>query len=413
MNPQPDTESHSSFAARGDAGEVFRIFLRLGLTSFGGPIAHLGYFREEFVARRGWFSDASFAQLLSLCQFLPGPASSQMGAAIGLFRAGWWGAAAAFVAFTAPSMLLMFCLAVFAPHVFGHAAGAVLVHGLKLVAVVVVAHGLIGMARTLTPDLRRVAIAAGACALVLVAGGAGWQLLVIAAGGALGAWLCPAVAPGAVASFPVPYARRTAAICALLFLAGLAGSLLLPAGPPSLGGLASAFYRSGALVFGGGHVVLPLLESELVASGWMSADTFLTGYGAAQAMPGPMFSLAAYLGASVDAGAAPLASATLALLCVFLPGFLLLFATLPVWATVARRPLAGRALAGVNAAVVGLLAAAFYDPVWREGVNSPVDMVIVAIGLGMLMVFRLPALWAVAWCVGSASAWAWLGGAIQ
>jgi len=269
------------------------------------------------------------------------------------------------------------------------------------------------MARTLTPDLRRIVIAAAAYALVLWFDGAGWQLLAIAAGGALGAWLCPAVATGAVASFPVTYGRRTAAICALLFFAGLAGSLLLPAGSPSLGGLASAFYRSGALVFGGGHVVLPLLESELVDTGWMSADTFLTGYGAAQAMPGPMFSLAAYLGASVDAGAAPLASAMLALFCIFLPGFLLLFAALPLWAALARRRLAARALAGVNAAVVGLLAAAFCDPVWREGVSSASDMVIAAIGLGMLAIFRLPALWAVAWCVGSASVWAWLGGAIR
>lgn len=411
MQSQPETAPDDSFATRGGAGEVFRVFLRLGLTSFGGPIAHLGYFREEFVARRGWLSDASFAQLLSLCQFLPGPASSQMGVAIGLFRAGGWGALAAFVGFTAPSMLLMLCLAVYAPRLFGHAAGAVLVHGLKLVAVVVVAHGLIGMVRMLTPDARRVAIAAGACALVLAAGGAGWQLLAIAAGGALGAWLCPAGARDAIAPFPVAYARRTAAICALLFLAALAGSLLLSAASPSPspGGLASAFYRSGALVFGGGHVVLPLLERELVGSGWMSIDTFLTGYGAAQAMPGPMFSLAAYLGASVDAGMAPPLSATLALLCLFLPGLLLLFAALPVWAMLAQRPLARRALAGVNAAVVGLLAAAFYNPVWREGVNGPADGIIVAVGLGLLAIFRRPALWAVAWCVGAAAAWTWLG----
>ena len=393
---------HARANGSGDAGEVFRVFLRLGLTSFGGPIAHLGYFRDEFVRRRGWLDDASFAHLLSICQFLPGPASSQMGFSIGLIRAGWRGALAAFVAFTLPSALLMFGFALYAPRFLHGAAGSAVIHGLKLVAVVVVSHGLVGMARSLTPDLRRLAIAAGACALVLLADDAWWQFAAIAGGGILGAGLCRPAAVDAATTLPLRYGRRVVGACFVVFLAALACSLIPSGSAPSLRGLAGACYRAGAFVFGGGHVVLPLLKEVLVTSGWLGADTFLAGYGAAQAMPGPMFTLAAYLGASLDLGLPPWLGAGVAVMGIFLPGFLLLVAALPAWTALVGRPWAARAVAGINAAVVGLLAAALYDPVWREGVTGLVDVAIVAVGWVLLWRLRLSALWALAWCVGAA-----------
>ncbi|HRO27874.1 MAG TPA: chromate efflux transporter [Luteimonas sp.] len=380
---------------------MFRVFLRLGLTSFGGPIAHLAYFRAEFVGRRGWLDDAHFAQLLSVCQFLPGPASSQMGFAIGLFRAGWRGALAAFVAFTLPSALLMFGFSVLAPYL-GHGLGAAVVHGLKLVAVVVVAHGLLGMARQLAPDLPRALIAVGALALIVLTGNAWAQLIAIALGGLLGLWLCRHVAEPVAAVFPVPYRRRTGVVFLAIFLAGLAGSLMWQSGDaPTAGALAAAFYQAGALVFGGGHVVLPLLQQAVVDPGWVAPDRFLAGYGAAQAMPGPMFSLAAFLGAEVPLGLPAAVGATIAVLAVFLPGFLLLLAVLPAWGRLAQRSWATSAMAGINAAVVGLLAAAFYDPVWTEGVRGSTDFVIAVVGFVLLAAMRVPALWIVVWCVAA------------
>jgi chromate transporter len=391
---------------RGPATEIFRIFLRLGLTSFGGPIAHLGYFRDEFVRRRAWIDDAAFAQLVSVCQFLPGPASSQLGFAIGLMRAGGKGALSAFVAFTLPSAMLMFALALFAPRLLVSPLGLAFVHGLKLVAVVVVSDGVFRMARTLAPDRRRALIALGSCALVVAGGDAWWQVAAIIVGGFAGLSLNRISGLVQFALPPVAYGRRVAGTCFLVFLGLLAWSLV-PTGPePSAGGLAGAFYRSGALVFGGGHVVLPLLEQQLVTPGWMHSDTFLAGYGAAQAMPGPMFSLSAYLGASVDFDAPKVIGAMLALACVFLPGFLLLIAALPAWTAVVERPWATRMTAGVNAAVVGVLAAALYDPVVREGISGAADVVIVAAGLALLQ--RFSALWVVAWCVAAAVGWGWL-----
>lgn len=383
------------------AREVFRVFLRLGLTSFGGPIAHLGYFREEFVVRRRWVDEARYAELLAICQFLPGPASSQMGFAIGLLRAGWRGALAAFTAFTLPSALLMLAFAGFAPRL-GDEPGRSLVHGLKLVAVCVVAHGVIGMARQMTPDLRRILIAALGCALVLWLGTAWSQLVAIAAGAALGAWWCRHVPARKDAPIPVPYGRRIAATLLAIFSAGLLLAVLWPSDRPTIAAMASAFYRAGALVFGGGHVVLPLLQQSLVDTGWMSADTFLAGYGAAQAVPGPMFSIASFLGAELPTGVLPFVSALVAVLAIFLPGFLLLGATLPLWQRVSAMRNAAPTLAGVNAAVVGLLAAALYDPVWTQGVAHWSDVVIVAIGLALLLRLRVGALWVVAWCVAAA-----------
>jgi len=379
--------------------EVFRAFLKLGLTSFGGPIAHLGYLREEFVQRRDWLDEARFAQLLAVCQFLPGPASSQMGFAIGLIRAGWRGALAAFIGFTLPSALLMFGFAALASYL-GHGIGAAAVHGLKLVAVVVVAHGLLGMVRQLAPDVPRALIAVGAAALVVLTGNAWVQLIAIALGGILGPWLCRHVNAPVVAMFPVRYGHRGAAVFLTVFLIGLAGALMLPpSSTPTTAGIAGAFYQAGALVFGGGHVVLPLLQQTVVDTGWVSSDTFLAGYGAAQAVPGPMFSMAAFLGAQVPLGLPAAVGASVALLAVFLPGFLLLLAVLPVWTSFTRRPAAAMVMAGINAAVVGLLGAAFYDPVWTEGVRTPVDFAIAVAGFALLAAVRVSALWIVLWCV--------------
>lgn len=397
----PEADAVPATRSTGNAAEVFRAFLKLGLTSFGGPIAHIGYLREEFVRRRAWLDEAHFAQLLAVCQFLPGPASSQMGFALGLLRGGWRGALAAFVAFTLPSALLMFGFAALAPRL-GDGVGAAMVHGLKLVAVVVVAHGLFGMARQLAFDTPRALIAVGAMALIVLTGNAWVQLLAIALGGLLGTRVCRGAVAPALVALPVRHGRRAAAIFMTLFLVGLIAALSVPASDvPSGAGLAAAFYQAGALVFGGGHVVLPLLQQAVVDTGWVGPDAFLAGYGAAQAVPGPMFSLAAFLGAEAQWGGHAVVGALIALLAIFLPGFLLLLAALPVWARLAQRRWAASAMAGINAAVVGLLVAAFYDPVWIEGIRSPVDFAIAMAGIALLAVVRLSALWIVLWCVGA------------
>ncbi len=400
-----------------DTFDVFLVFLRLGLTSVGGPIAHLGYFHRAFVVQRRWLDDAAFARLLALCQFLPGPASSQLGFAIGLQRAGWPGALAAFVGFTLPSALLMTALALLAPRLPANGVAMAAVHGLMLVAVAVVASGLWTMARRLTPDLPRIAIAALVLALMLAVGGAWLQLAVIAGAALLG--LALRVAPTTEASTAYKQgmseaarrtrrgshfapSRRIAVGCASAFTLLLVSTLLVDATQPGLAGFASAFYRSGALVFGGGHVVLPLLESRVVGSGWLSGETFLSGYGAAQAMPGPMFSLAAFLGAAIAPGGHALVGAIVALLAIFLPGMLLLVAALPAWTTIAHAPRAARAMAGVNAAVVGLLGAALVDPLAGHALRTVSDAVIAAIGIAIaLWPHRHAALAVVAWCLGA------------
>ena len=398
---QPAESTGSPGTPTGSSFEIFRAFLKLGLTSFGGPIAHLGYFREEFVRRRAWLDEAHFAQLLAVCQFLPGPASSQMGFAIGLFRGGVRGALVAFIAFTLPSALLMFGFAALASQVEA-GVGRAVVHGLKLLAVAVVAHGVLGMARQLTPDLPRLSIAIGAAILIVLSGSAWMQLAAIAVGGLLGPWLCRQVAAPPRAIFPVTYGPRTAAALLALFLIGLACALLVPTGSTaSATGLAAAFYQAGALVFGGGHVVLPLLQQSIVEPGWMGQDTFLAGYGAAQAVPGPMFTVAAFLGAEVEPGLPAALGGAIALIAIFLPGFLLLLAALPVWARLAQRPWATSAMAGVNAVVVGLLAAALYDPVWTGGVHGLTDLVIALVGFALLAAWRVSALWIVGWCVAA------------
>jgi chromate transporter len=383
---------------RGSALEVGAAFLKLGLSSFGGPIAHLGYFRREFVERRGWLDEEHFGQLLGLCQFLPGPASSQLGFSLGLLRAGWRGAVAAFVAFTLPSAALLFAFGALSAHLAGP-LGQGVVHGLKLVAVAVVAHGVLGMARTLTPDRPRALMAAAAAGVIAMRGSAGTQLLVIAGGALLGPWLCRSVTARRGDTFALSYGRRVGVLLLSVFAVLLLVALAVAPQLPPLGQVAGAFYRAGALVFGGGHVVLPLLKQAVVTPGWISNDTFLAGYGAAQAVPGPMFSLSAFLGEQLSDGHGGILGATVSLLAIFLPGLLLVAGALPFWRAMAARDGAARVLAGVNAAVVGLLAAALYDPVWISAVHDAKDFVIVLIAFTLLVAARWPALAIVAWCV--------------
>lgn len=379
----------------GSALEVFTTFAKLGLTSFGGPIAHLGYYRQELVEKRKWVNEEQFAELLALCQFLPGPASSQLGFCLGLTRAGFPGALAAFVAFTLPSAALLFVLAALLPQL-SSALGQAALHGLALVAVAVVAHGLVGMARQLCPDVQRAGIAAAA-ALVLVLASAAWvQLVVIALGALLGLALGRGGALPRPTELPLRYGPKLGFGVLAAFAVGLLG---LPIGARAFGGLvavADAFYRAGGLVFGGGHVVLPLLEQAVVGPGWVSPSDFVAGYGAAQAVPGPLFSFAAYLGARVSG----VGGAIVALLAIFLPGLLLVAGALPLWRSVAARPSAARAVAGVNAAVVGLLAAALYDPVCTKAIRGPFDVAVACAGLALLY-RRVSPLWVVLLCVAA------------
>jgi chromate transporter len=374
----------------GSAREVLGAFLKLGFTSFGGPIAHLGYFRDEFVARRRWIDETGYADLVALCQFLPGPASSQVGFAIGLMRAGPLGALAAWTGFTMPSALLMLAFA-YGSAVLSGPIGTTLVHGLKLVAVAIVAQAVLGMARSLTPDRPRAALAVGAVALVVLVGGALGQLGAIAVGALLGMVLCRSVAakPAGPATLRVP--RGLALACLVLFFALLFGApLLWRVSGSSAVALFDAFYRSGALVFGGGHVVLPLLQAALVPRGWIGDDAFLAGYGAVQAMPGPLFTFAAYLGAAAGPDPHGVAGAAIALGAIFLPGLLILVAALPFWDRLRSGPAAQGALRGANAAVVGILAAALYDPVWTSAVEGPKDFLVALVGFTALIAWRLP-----------------------
>ena len=381
--------------------EVFATFLRLGCTSFGGPVAHIGYLRRECVERRRWLPEGQFAQLVALCQFLPGPASSQLVFTLGLLRAGWGGALAAFVAFTLPSALLLLAFAGFYSGLAGPGGQAVL-HGLKLVAVAVVADGLVRMARQLCPDLPRVAIAAVAAALALAMARTWIQLAIVAFGAVAGVAVVRAAQPPKGSSLALPYGAGAGAILLAAFGLLLAG---LPLAAHAWGGfaaLAEAFYRTGALVFGGGHVVLPLLRDTVVLPGWVPEDEFLAGYGAAQAIPGPLFSIAAYLGARWSGPEGGLLGASTALVAIFAPGLLLVSGALPLWGALSGRPGAARAVAGINAAVVGLLAAALYDPLGTSAVRGWTDAAIAAAGFAMLAFLRAPALAVVAWCVGAA-----------
>lgn len=377
----------------GSALEVLLIFLKLGVSSFGGPIAHLGYFRHEFVLRRRWLDEQAYADLVGLCQFLPGPASSQVGFSIGLMRAGYLGGLAAWVGFTMPSAVAMVLFAYGASALSG-AVGAGLLHGLKLVAVAIVAQAVWGMARTLCPDRQRASIAAATALIILFSSSPIAQIGAIVIGGASGLLLCRGVANTDQGGRLATRVSRRAGFGALsAFFLLLAGLPILRSLTMSPGiSLVDAFYRSGALVFGGGHVVLPLLREAFVTPGWVTDDAFLAGYGAAQAVPGPLFTFAAYLGAVVTSSPQGAMGAVSGLIGIFLPGILILVGTLPFWDTLRRRSGARALMAGVNAAVVGLLAAALYHPLWTSSVMAPADFGLVLMGFVLLTAWRAPPL---------------------
>jgi chromate transporter len=383
--------------------EVLFVFLRLGLTSFGGPVAHLGYFRDEFVLRRRWLTDRAYADLVALCQFLPGPASSQVGMAVGLMRAGYPGLLAAWTAFTLPSAIILVAFA-YGAGTLEAAAGTGWIQGLKAAAVAVVAHAVLGMAANLTPDKERATTAVlGMIGAMLIPSALG-QVLVIVCGGLIGlAWLRPAVGPATEDdALAVAVRPRTALLFLAVFFALL---LLLPLLAASTSNstlrLIDGFYRAGSLVFGGGHVVLPLLQAEVVETGLVDREAFLAGYGATQAVPGPLFTFSAYLGAVLKTPPSGIAGASIALIAIFVPSALLIIGGLPFWARLRSAPLAQRALSGVNAAVVGLLAAALYNPVFTEGITSPLTMAIAAASFVALAAWKTPA-WAVVIVAGIA-----------
>ncbi|HLI11519.1 MAG TPA: chromate efflux transporter [Alphaproteobacteria bacterium] len=378
---------------RGAPREVLLAFLKLGVSCFGGPIAHIGYFRDEFVLRRRWLDEAAYADLVALCQFLPGPASSQTGFSLGLMRAGFLGGLAAWTGFTLPSAILLVLFAYGAGSLTGP-MGEGLLHGLKLVAVAIVAQAVWGMAQKLCPDRRRAGIAVAAAALILLAGSSAAQLVAIALGGVAGFALCRDVGPAAGGGrLPVPLSKPLGLACLAAFFLLLVALPVLRSVTGAQGvALFEAFYRSGALVFGGGHVVLPLLRDAVVAPGWVSDDAFLAGYGAAQAVPGPLFTFSAYLGAVIRPGPQGVAGAALCLVAIFLPGLLVVAGALPFWESFRRRAGAQAAMRGINAAVVGLLAAALYNPVWTSAVKAPGDFAVAMIGFVLLAVWRAPPL---------------------
>lgn len=389
-----DTAAAQS-SRRGSALEVLRVFLRLGATCFGGPIAHIGYFRQEFVVRRKWIDEHAYADLVGLCQFLPGPASSQVGFSIGLMRAGYRGALAAWVGFTLPSAIALVLFAYGAGALSGP-AGVGLLHGLKLAAVAIVAQAVWGMARTLCPDRERASLAVVAALIILISTSSVAQIGAILLGGIAGFRLCRNAPPTPSGHIAMPVSRTVGIVALTLFFVLLAGLPVLRASTASSGiALFEPFYRSGALVFGGGHVVLPLLREAFVAPGWVSDDAFLAGYGAAQAVPGPLFTFAAYLGAIVNSGPHGVAGAALGLIGIFLPGILILLGTLPFWDAFRKRTGAQAMMRGVNAAVVGLLGAALYDPVWTSAVKAPGDFGIALVGFVLLTAWRAPPLLAV------------------
>jgi chromate transporter len=388
MMPSGQAAAKGNPRAEGTPAEVFRAFLKLGLTSFGGPIAHLGYFRDELVTRRKWIDEAGYADLVALCQFLPGPASSQVGFALGLLRGGPLGALAAWAAFTLPSAILLVLFA-FGAAAFAGPVGLGLAHGLKVVAVAVVAQAVWGMARTLAPDRTRASIALAAVLIVVFAGGSMGQIAAIVIGGLAGLLACRGE-PAPLAGHLQFRVSKSVGLGALA-LFGLLLVLLPLAASMSQGvALFDAFYRSGSLVFGGGHVVLPLLQAEVVPQGWVSNDAFLAGYGAAQAVPGPLFSFAAYLGAVVGSAPNGILGAAIALVAIFLPGMLLLIGALPFWDAFRSRPLAQAVMRGANAAVVGILGAALYNPAWQSAILTPQDFALALTAFLLLTVWKVP-----------------------
>ncbi len=389
--------------------EVFQAFLKLGLTSFGGPIAHLGYFRTEFVVRRQWVDETGYANLVALCQFLPGPASSQVGFSLGVLRAnGLLGGMAAWLAFTLPTAVILFGFAMTAA-LFDSPIAAGAIHGLKLVAVAVIAQALVGMIRTLTPDGVRVGIALAAAALALTVGGSTAQIGSIVLGAIAGLLFCASKEnldrESSDYGVDFPVSKHRGAFALAMFAVLLAGPPLLLQVESSYQPIAlfNACYQAGALVFGGGHVVLPLLEAQVVAPGWLDNETFLAGYGLAQAMPGPLFAIAAYLGALVQPAPSGAIGASIALVAIFLPGLLLVYGMLPFWNQLRMHPSSQAAMRGANAAVVGILGAALYSPAWSGAVFALIDVALVLAGFLLLTIAKFPS-WAVVLMLASAGA---------
>lgn len=374
--------------------ELFAASTKLGLTSFGGPIAHLGYFHDEYVTRRKWIDERVYAELVALCQFLPGPASSQVGIGIGLIRAGLLGGAVAWIGFTLPSFLALTLFAFLLQGYPMDAAGWI--HGLKIVAVAIVAHAIIGMGQKLTPDRNRVAIAVISATVTLSWQTAFSQVLLIVAAGLIGLLMYSKTASSDFSSLSVPVSRGTAALCLGLFASlWIALPLLRPFSNTGFLPLFDSFYRAGSLVFGGGHVVLPLLEREAVPAGWVTSEDFLAGYGAAQAVPGPLFTFAGYLGAM----AFGFSGAVVATLAIFLPAFFMIIGALPFWSSLRSIPKVQGALMGINAAVVGILLAALYDPLWTTAILSPADFALAMILFVLIALWKWPP-----WIVVAASA---------
>jgi chromate transporter len=393
--------------SRSPVFEVLLVFLKLGLTSFGGPVAHLGYFRTEFVERRRWLDDKSYGDLVALCQFLPGPASSQVGMALGLRRAGWAGALAAWLGFTLPSAVALILFAHGVAEWSGLATSGA-VHGLKVVAVAVVAQAVWGMAKSLCPDRLRAGIAIGAALVVLVLPTAAGQIGAIVLGGLVGRWALKLGHLPPATHQDCGVGRRTGAWLLALFVVLLILLPMLAAAQASPWLSASAvFYNAGALVFGGGHVVLPLLQAGVVPPGWVSNDAFLAGYGAAQAVPGPLFTFAAYLGAAMPAPLGGWAGGLALLLVIFVPAFPLVAGALPFWEALRQRDGVQRAMGGINAAVVGVLGAALYDPVWTSAIHSRADFGLALAAFGLLVYARVPPALAVA--MAALAGWAMTG----
>lgn len=388
MEPNQQVEPQVKQRGRGKISalmEVLSISAKLGLTSFGGPIAHLGYFHNEYIRRRKWMDERSYADLVALCQFLPGPASSQIGIGIGIVRAGLLGGIVAWLGFTLPSVIALVAFAFLLQSFDIGNAGWI--HGLKIVAVAIVAHAVLGMGQKLTPDRNRVTIAVIAAAITLSWQTAYSQILIILAAGVFGLWLYRRKEVEGTPELPIAISRSFAVAClALFFGLLLALPLLRQWGENEWLAMFDSFYRSGSLVFGGGHVVLPLLEREVVPTGWVSQENFLAGYGAAQAVPGPLFTFAGYLGAM----AGGISGAVVAVIAIFLPAFLLVVGTLPFWNGLRTSPKIQGALAGINAAVVGILLAALYDPLWTAAILEPMDFALAAILFIMLVFWKLP-----------------------
>jgi chromate transporter len=392
MNDQsaPVPATVGAHPVEGSVLEVLWVATKLGLTSFGGPIAHLGYFHEEYVRRRKWIDEQSYADLVALCQFAPGPTSSKVGFSLGLLRAGYLGGFAAWVGFTLPSALVLLLFAYGASALSGP-VGTELLHGLKLVAVAIVAQAVWGMARNLCPDRERASIAAVSALIVLLSASAFSQLAAILFGAVAGTWLCRQSGVARAEQVPIKVSRRVGVATLVAFFALLFG-LPVVRGFTDAQAIATvdAFYRSGALVFGGGHVVLPLLQGAVVTPGWVSEDAFLAGYGAAQAVPGPLFTFAAYLGAVMEPAPNGLRGAVLGLVAIFLPGILLHLGTLPFWESFRRRAGTQAVMRGINAAVVGLLGAALYSPIWTSSVQRPQDFAVALVAFILLMSWKTP-----------------------